>query len=164
MGLIKYHTVLLVLLLLTISGCGGGGGGGDTDSGSVPPTTKTATLKFFSQSTNPGDKLSGFDLSVTLPAGAFIPTDISGVPLSSVVYLSGNSSGLLDASYDSSMRKLTANSGNLSSYDLGEFITILVTVSDSYVPRVSDITYSFTAWGLPAGTPMPTVTATATFN
>ena len=158
----KFHVVWLALFVQTITGCGGGGGGA-TGAVTAPPATKTATLKFYSQSTIPGDTLSGFDLTVTLPTGSVIATDASGVPLSSAVYLSGSSAGYLFTSYDSTLRKLTANSGNASSYALGEFITILVTVPSSYVPKTSDITYSFTAWGLPAGTPIPTITATATF-
>ena len=162
MRFLKCCSVVLAITVQMITGCGGGGGGG---AAAIPPvtTTKTATLKFYSQSTNSGDTLSGFDLTVTLPTGSVISTDANGVPLSSAVYLSGNSAGYLFASYDSTLRKLSANSGNSSSYALGEFITILVTVPSSYVPKMSDITYSFTAWGLPAGTPIPTITATGTF-
>ena len=130
------------------------------------PTTKTVTLKFSSQSTIPGDLINGFDLTVTLPVGSVLPTDSSGAPLPSAVYLSGQFAGnvpqILD--YDSALQQLTVKYASSNDYQLGEFITILFTVPVSYIPNMSDVAHSFVAWGLPAGTPIPSVTETATFN
>jgi hypothetical protein len=166
MRYIKFHAVLLALIVQTITGCGGGGG--DTGTVIVQPTTKTATLKFFSQSSNPADLIGGFKLTVTLPVGSSIPTDASGVPLSSAVYLSGQFAGGTSLSpiclYEPALRKLTVTYASASSYQLGEFITILVTVPSGYVPNPSDINYlPLEAYAPLTGVLLPTITATATF-
>lgn len=163
MNAYKIIAYVVVMSILLLSGCGGGGGA-DT---STPPSTKTATLKFSSQSTIPSDLIGGFKLTVTLPVGSVIPTDSAGVPSSSAVYLSGKFAGATAIppiiSYDSTLRKLTVTYASTNNYELGEFLTILLTVPNSYVPNASDITYLFTAWD-PGTIEMPTVTAIATFN
>jgi hypothetical protein len=141
---------------------------GNVSASRSASVTNTRILKFFSQSTNPADLIGGFDLTVTLPAGSAIPTDTSGVPLSSAVFLSGQlaegSSYSPILSYDSVLRKLTVNYASANSYQLGEFITILVTVPNGYVPNPADITYLFKAYAPFTGIQMPTVTATATYK
>lgn len=158
----KLIALMVGMSALLLSGCGGGGGGTIT-----VPSTKTATLKFSSQSTNIGDLISGFTLDVSLPAGSVIPTDAPGFPLSNAVYMSGEFNGAIFIfpvnPYESALRKLSLLYASDNSYQLGEFVTILVTVPSSYVPQMSDVKYLFAAWDS-TGNLMPTVTATATFN
>jgi len=162
MRLIKYCALLLAITIQLIAGCGGGGGGG----GGTTITTKTATLKFASQSANPSDLLGGFLLTATLPQGASVPTDSSGIPLANAVFLSGQFAGAVPQiiGYDSVLRKLTVNYASSNSYQLGEFITVLVTVPLSYVPSSSDVSYTFKAFAPLTGLDLPSVTATALFN
>ena len=138
---------------------------GNVSASRSASVSNTKILKFSSQSANQSDVFAGFDLTVTLPVGAAIPTDNLGTVLSSAVFLSGQFAGAAPqlVNYDSVLRKLIITYISLNNYSIGEFITILVTVPSSYVPKMSDITYSFTAWDLPAGTPIPTITATGTF-
>ena len=130
------------------------------------PTTKTSTLKFYSQSTNQSELLGGFLLSVILPVGSLLPVDSSGVPLFSAVFLSGQFTGASPQinTYDSVSRKLTVNFASSNDYRLGEFMTVIMTVPFSYVPNPSDITTSFGAWSPSGVGPLDTVTATFTFN
>ena len=130
---------------------------------------KTATLKFISQSSNPSDTIGGFDLTVTLPVGASIKTDVSGVPLSTSVYLSGQFAGLTFGQfsvliYDSSSRTLTIKYPTSNSYGLGEFITIVCDVPITYTPNFADVAYTYVAYAPLTGLQMPAVTATGTFN
>ncbi|MBV5338843.1 MAG: hypothetical protein J0665_04690 [Deltaproteobacteria bacterium] len=178
MRFLKCYAVLLVIIMAqTIAGCGGGGGGG-----TPLPTTKTATLKFSSQSTNSGDLIGGFNLTVTLPSISAIQTEIKldsegaavAVPLSSIVFLSGKfqNAAILTANtvaYNSITRELKINYPTTNSYELGEFITILVTVPSSYVPNPADINsnFEYEAFapfdGISGGNPLE-ATATASFN
>jgi hypothetical protein len=129
------------------------------------PTTKSATLKFYSQSSNSSELINGFLLTVILPVGSVLPVDSSGVPLSSSVYLSGKFAGVTPQinTYDSVSRTLMVNYASANEYSLGEFTTVIITVPYSYVPDLSDVTKSFTAWNS-SGSPSPTATATFTFN
>jgi len=153
----------MAFIVQVITGCGGGGG----ETTGTPSSTKTATLKFSSQSTNSGDQIGGFDLNVTLPAGATISTDAAGIPLSSSVYLSGQFAGATTLSpimsYDNALRKLSIHFASASSFQLGEIITIMVSVPTSYAPSTGDITYLFNAFAPVTGNPMTAVTATAAF-
>ena len=129
----------------------------------LPP--KTVTLKFSSQSTNSSDLIGGFELRVFLPVGSVISTDTTGKPLQSSVYLSGKFAGgtppMIDLSYDSALRKLQVLCASASDYQLGEFITILVTTPNSSKP--SDISYLFKPLAPITGDDLPNVTATFTF-
>lgn len=131
------------------------------------PTTKTVTLKFSSQSTNSADLITGFDLTATLPAGSLLSTDVAGVPVPGAVFLSGQFAGansvLPVISYDSVLRQLKVYYAGQTTYQLGEFITVIFTVPASYVPNPNDIAPSITAYD-GGGNMIPTVSATATFN
>jgi predicted small lipoprotein YifL len=162
MRFLKWFAVLLVMVMVqTIAGCGGGGGA------VTPPTTKTATLKFTSQITNPDDLISGFELTVYLPAGSYISTDTTGAPSSSTVVIAGTG-GISDVFYSSSSRKLKVTYAFSNDYSLqnffglGAFITILVTAPVSYEPNTSGLVYDFRPFN-PSGATMTTVTATPTF-
>ena len=131
------------------------------------PTTKTATLKFYSQSANASELISGFLLTVILPVGSVLQVDSSGTPLSSSVYLSGQFAGvtpLIPNTYDRAARTLTVNPASTNECRLGEILTVIITVPISYVPSPSDITTSFGAWNPSGVGPLDTVTATFTFN
>lgn len=162
MRLLFRYAVLLSVMVQMIAGCGGGGGG---SSAPAPPSTKTVTLKFSSQSTSVGVLFSGFDLTVTLPAGSVLLTDASGVPAPSAVYLSGQFAGAVpqNIDYNGSLRKLTVSYISVNDYYPGEFMTIVFTVPTSYVPNTSDISSSFSAWDL-NGVKVTTVTASPAFN
>lgn len=129
------------------------------------PTTKNATLKFYSQSSNSSELINGFLLTVILPVGSVLPLDSSGTPLSSAVYLSGKFEGVIPLlnTYDSATRTLTVNYASADEYSLGEFATVIITFPYSYVPKISDVTQSFTAWNS-SGAQSLTATATFTFN
>ena len=133
----------------------------------ILPTTKTATLKFYSQSTNPSELIGGFLLKVILPVGSVLPVDSSGTPLSSAVFLSGQFAGVTPFkpnTYDRAAMTLTVNHASTNEYHLGEILTVNITVPISYVPNASDITTSFGAWSPSGVGPLDTVTATFTFN
>ena len=156
----KWFAVSLIIVTQIIAGCGGGGG-------ITQPTSKTATLKFYSQSTNISQLISGFLLTVILPVGSVLQVDSSGVPLSSSVYLSGQFAGVTPFkpnTYDRASRTLTVNPASSNEYRLGEILTVIITVPINYVPNQSDITTSFGAWSPSGVGPLDAVTATFTFN
>ena len=167
---------MFAFFALILQGCGGGGGGGGSTGSNGGVTTKTATIIFSSQdSTDPSQTLGGFDLTLdlsALPAGAQILTDSNGVPLTSSVFLSGefagsslNSTGV-NNTYDSSTRVLTINYPSTQSYSLGQFLTVIVSVPNTYTPNVADINGHYTTAFYEPGTgnPLSSVTASATFN
>ena len=136
------------------------------------PTTKTATLKFTSQSTNSNELIGGFLLTVILPAGSVLSVDSSGVPLTNSVFLSGQFSGIsplpptpsyCPITYVSASRTLTVNPASAYEYRLGEFTTVRINVPYSYLPNTNDVITTFTAWS-PSGVQSVTATATFTFN
>jgi hypothetical protein len=167
MRFIRYCVWLLSLLVLSITGCGGGGGGSTPDPPPTP-TTKTAILKLATQNAaNPAVLLGGFDLTLTLPSVASLQVDASTTPptpLSSAVFSSGQFAGANytpGSSYNSGSRQLIVIYGSSTSYALGEFITIVMTVPFSYAPSISDIVINEFVGSAPIdGNPVPGVTAT----
>jgi len=170
MRFLHYCVLLLSLTALLVAGCGGGGGGGGGTPTNPPPTTKTATLKLATQSSlNPAALIGGFDLKVTLPAVASLPTDASGTPTSGTVLSSGQFAGSdfsIGSSYAASSHELTVIYGSANSYPLGEFITIVMTVPVSYVPNMNDVIITlFNGRAPTTGNLMPDISAIKTsFN
>lgn len=155
----KWHAVLLLIVAIMFVGCGG-------NDGTISlPTTKTATVKFTSNSINASELLSGFYLIVTLPVGSTLQVGSSGAPASSAVYLSGKFAGASPQinAYNSASRTLEVNYASSINYSLGEFMTVVINVPYSYVPNTNDIVQSFTAWN-PSGVQSVTATSTFTFN
>ena len=138
------------------------------------PTTKTATLKFSSQSTNPNELIGGFLLTVELPVGSVLPVDAVGIPLSSAVYLSGEFEvgppplhlppDYCPITYDIVSRTLEINPFSTNEYNVGELLTVIINVPISYELKTSDIKTSFKAWSPSGAGPLETVTVTFTFN
>jgi hypothetical protein len=142
------------------------------------PTTKTVTWKISSGSATQVERIGGFELTVILPVGSVVPTEIKNdsnnnpvvVPLPSAVYLSGIFQGASALSsntfsYDNAFRELKINYPTTDNFGLGEFITIVTTVPISYTPSTNDINITlFKAFAPLTGANLPSVTATAAFN
>jgi len=162
----------LAILLLSIVGCGGGGGGGG--GGTTPPTTKTATLKYYTQSLNLSDQYRGYDLKVTLPIGAVIPTDANGVPLAGYVFSSGKfalpplpdgtSSTYINANYDSASRNLIVQGISFVDINIGEFITVLVSVPVNYDPNPNEVVTDLYSARDSRGIQIPAISVVKSFN
>ena len=174
MRYLKITTVLISVMTFMLSGCGGGGGGG---GGGPTVSTKSATLILSYQKTNVSDEIGGFDISITLPAGASIKVDGSAVPLSTSVFLSGdfkdlvlNPTGIAYSDVSATQKKLVviaANFTNPTSMQ-GGFMTVVCDVPVAYTPNINDVVISpenppniFAAQSGGGGIP---VSVSATFN
>ena len=175
MRYLKITTVLISVMTFMLSGCGGGGGGG---GGGPTVSTKSATLILSYQKTNVSDEIGGFDISITLPAGASIKVDGSAVPLSTSVFLSGDFKDLVlnptgiayNSDVSATQKKLVVSAGNLTNpiSMQGGFMTVVCDVPVAYTPNINDVLISpvnppniFTAQSGGGGIP---VSVSATFN
>ncbi|MSM38709.1 MAG: hypothetical protein GJT30_03685 [Geobacter sp.] len=161
MQFINRSWIILAIIAFFISGCGGGGG-----SSTPPPTTKQATIVLSSQGTP--SQIGGFELSLTLPPGATMLTDVGGTPLSSEVFLSGQFAAYTllpgTVSYDVATRTLTVAFATSNSVPLGEFLTVRCTVPIAYTPDPNDLSYTTLFFAPITAAELPSVTATVTFN
>ncbi|MDD2852697.1 MAG: hypothetical protein PHY09_12475 [Desulfuromonadaceae bacterium] len=140
---------------------------GNVSSSRTASVSITPTLKFTSHSANSGEQIGGFDLIVILPVGCSVTADATGVASSSAVYLSGQFAGEVPQTkyYDAASRTLTIMFASPDIYQLGEFLTILITVPNGYVPNENDIIIAtFAAYAPTTGNPMPSVSATASYE
>jgi len=130
------------------------------------PATKQATIVLSSQGTP--SQIGGFELSLTLPAGATVLTDVGGTPLSSEVFLSGQFAAYAllsdQVSFDVATRTLHVAFATSNSIPLGEFLTVRCNVPLAYTPDVNDLSYTTLFFEPNTAVELSTVTATATFN
>lgn len=130
------------------------------------PTTKQATILLSSQGTP--SQIGGFELSLTLPTGATVSTDVGGTPLSSAVLLSGQFAAYTllpdQVSFDVATRTLHVAFASADSISLGEFLTVKCNVPLTYTPDPNDLTYTTLFYEPNNAAELPGVTATATFN
>lgn len=157
MRFITWRVAFLILISQMITGCGGGG--------STAAPTQTVTMKLTTHSLVSVNDNSGFDLIVTLPSGASLATDATGAPSAAAVFLSGQFAGatLLPANflYDG-LRELKVSYASANNYQLGEFITIRVSMPMSYKFDPNDfVISSFQAISLVTGIAIDSVTVTA---
>lgn len=131
-------------LLLLLSACGGGGGAA---TNATTPTSKSVAVKLASSGTLTG-KLSGLQVTVTLPVGVTAATDAGGAVLSSVVVPSGVTAN--NATIPATLTTYTAPTGTANGsltfvlvstlpagFATGEFATATLAVAANSTPTAS---------------------------
>lgn len=141
----------LVLALTVLPHCGGGGGGG---GGAVPPARPTTAVLNLSTAIPGGmpanTTITGYDVTITLPAGVTVKTVNSTPPSeevdSSVVVITGAAAAVPGSSIlakfipatgvDPGQVKLVIVNGD--GFDAGAFCKITCNIEAGYAPSKTD--------------------------
>lgn len=116
----------IILITFTLAACGGGGGGGST----LPPVAKTAAVIKISTNELPpasGVKFTGVGVTLTLPKGVTVATDISSVATASGVAQGRSISGPVYTPAANPTIYLVVNAlsnGDSAPFGIGEFVTV----------------------------------------
>lgn len=144
-------SLLCMSALMILAGCGGGSSGSQTQTApqTQTPVASKATVRLFTQGTLPeGTQLAGIAVSIQLPAGVTVDTDSNGVPLSTVVSISGVAqTGVTTVGPVSYIAPVGSAPGKLeftmaaSNFGTGEFATLRFNVAaGSRAPVTADVT------------------------
>ena len=139
---------------LVIFGCGGGGGGGTGGGSKVEPdpVPTTAVLKLYTEGVlASGTSLAGIGITVTLPAGVTVQTDVDGKVAAGTVEGSGVTAGkatLAEPDYtpatDTAPARLSfvLAGTDAEGFGTGEFATVTCNLAAGATPQATDITLS----------------------
>ena len=139
---------------LVMFGCGGGGGGGTGGGSKVEPdpVPTTAVLKLYSEGVLPaGTSLAGIGITVNLPAGVTVQTDVDGKVAAGTVEGSGVTAGkatLAEPDYtpatDTAPARLSfvLAGTDAEGFGTGEFATVNCDLAAGATPQATDITLS----------------------
>ena len=136
------NLLALSAMLIVLSNCGGGG------SGSNPPPAQptTALVKVSLQGTlASGTTIGGVDMSMTLPAGVSVKTQLNSTETaSSVVTASGvaATNSQVISTYTSTTGVVRILLANAEGFGVGEVALVNCDISAGYSPATSDFTQS----------------------
>ena len=135
----------MILITFTLAACGGSGGGGSDDA--PPPVSKTAAVLKISTNELPpasGVKFTGVGVTLTLPKGVTVATNMSSVATASGVAQGRSISGPFYTPASNPTLYLVVNAlanGEPAPFGIGEFVTV-----NLILPAGSSLTESdFTA-------------------
>jgi hypothetical protein len=148
--------LMLVGALITLPNCGGGGGGGGTPA-PVQPTTAVLTLSTTVNGVMPANTIiTGYDVTITLPAGVTVksttpPQTDSGVVTATGVAAGSSTTiaGVYAAAAGATPGKVRFIIANGSGFSAGEFCKVTCDIAAGYNPSASAFTQpTFAASGL----------------
>ena len=144
--------LVLLCTAMALFGCGGGGGGGTGGGSKVEPdpVPTTGVLKLFTEGIlPPGTSLAGIGITVNLPAGLTVKTDVDGKVVAGTVEGSGVTVGkstLAEPDYTPATETAPAKLSfvlagtEAEGFGPGEFATVTCDLAAGATLQATDIT------------------------